>query len=89
MLDALGEALGCDLPLLFAAVWGLLRSQWADYADYLDENGPNGADAASSFAHRVLQTARRGLARGSDRAGVCSINQSRRHIDTGFAYVGI
>jgi len=61
-LTELQTVLSTELPELLADVGNLLRPQWPDYADFLEENMPTIAELATLFVHRLLETARRGLA---------------------------
>ena len=61
-LTELQTVLSTELPELLADIGNLLRPQWPDYAHFLEENMPTIAELATLFVHRLLETARRGLA---------------------------
>ena len=61
-LTELQRELSTGLPELLADIGNLLRPQWPHYAQFLEENMPTIAELATLFVHRLLETARRGLA---------------------------
>src|ERR1700739_2723377 len=61
-LNELQRELSTGLPELLADIGNLLRPQWPHYALFLEENMPTIAELATLFVHRLLETARRGLA---------------------------
>jgi PucR C-terminal helix-turn-helix domain len=61
-LTELQRELSTGLPELLADIGNLLRPQWPHYAHFLEENMPTIAELATLFVHRLLETARRGLA---------------------------
>src|ERR1700737_2985809 len=61
-LTELQRELSTGLPELLADIGNLLRPQWPDYAHFLEENMPTMGELATLFVHRLLETARRGLA---------------------------